>query len=438
MAKVAIENQTQPPRGSKMKTPLHRAIRNGEIKFLEKLFEYDCAPDIEATDELGLRPLHVAVLCKIEEIVNMLIRNGANLNVESNEMETLPELKNAINESNMASYQKRDNIKICTKLTPLHMASLIGSSKIVSALIENGADVNVENHNGSRPIHCALFCGYDEIISVLFRNNAELGIPKNFKKSDSFFLAEQFVECALETNNLELIKLFIDNCDPIESGRVLNIAVEHISDVPLIDFLCKIGIDVNYDDGVCTPIHWALFLVRDHDQYDVLKCLIKNGANINARVLSEEGCLTPLLRAVIWNKIDLVKLVIEHGADINCPIFWDWPSDSDDPMSHSSTPLQIAISKGRIEIAEFLIQSGADLNIQNDDGMTALHYAIEEKNGDLIQALITNGADTEARSQENTDEFTEEAVERLAPKPLELALKREDIDAMKMFLNVNH
>ena len=65
---------------ARLATPLHNAIRNGEKEFIEKLFQYDYVDDIETTDELGLTPLHIAVLCKNDAIAKLLIDNGANVN----------------------------------------------------------------------------------------------------------------------------------------------------------------------------------------------------------------------------------------------------------------------------------------------------------------------------------------------------------------------
>ena len=41
----------------------------------------------------------------------------------------------------------------------------------------------------------------------------------------------------------------------------------------------------------------------------------------------------------------------------------------------------------------FLIDKGADVNLQDHDGYTALHHAVETKNFDAISCLVHNGAD---------------------------------------------
>ena len=61
---------------------IHLAIQNGETEFIEKLIYYNHLPgDINALDDSGLSPLHVAVLYKKVKIVKVLLKNGAMVNM---------------------------------------------------------------------------------------------------------------------------------------------------------------------------------------------------------------------------------------------------------------------------------------------------------------------------------------------------------------------
>ena len=78
---------------------IHLAIQNGETEFIEKLVYYNHLPDdINALDGRGLSPLHMAVLCKHDKIVELLLKNGANVNKETNEKAILPEIKEMLEE----------------------------------------------------------------------------------------------------------------------------------------------------------------------------------------------------------------------------------------------------------------------------------------------------------------------------------------------------
>ena len=76
---------------------IHLAIQNGETEFIEKLVYYNLLPnDINVFDDNGLSPLHMAILYKQEKIVEFLLKNGADVNKETNEQSILPEIKEMI------------------------------------------------------------------------------------------------------------------------------------------------------------------------------------------------------------------------------------------------------------------------------------------------------------------------------------------------------
>ena len=58
------------------------------------------------------------------------------------------------------------------------------------------------------------------------------------------------------------------------------------------------------------------------------------------------------------------------------------------------TPLMNAVLEERVDAIDCFIQNGCDINFQNNDGFTALHYACFTKdiNRDIIERLISNGA----------------------------------------------
>ncbi|KAH9044113.1 ankyrin repeat-containing domain protein, partial [Lactarius deliciosus] len=61
---------------------------------------------------------------------------------------------------------------------------------------------------------------------------------------------------------------------------------------------------------------------------------------------------------------DVVKCLLDHGADVNLP---------DD---HHSTPLTLATHRGHIDVVRVLLEHNADVHSQDDSGQTPLHDAI--------------------------------------------------------------
>lgn len=70
---------------------------------------------------------------------------------------------------------------------------------------------------------------------------------------------------------------------------------------------------------------------------------------------------TPLCMAIFKGEIDLVKKLVEYGADIN-------------EKSNGLTPLMMAARYNKVEIIKFLLEHGARLK-ENENGISALKYA---------------------------------------------------------------
>ena len=64
------------------------------------------------------------------------------------------------------------------------------------------------------------------------------------------------------------------------------------------------------DAGYQTALHWA----ADNGHLEVVRVLVKNGADINAGTLSD---IRPLHNAVVGRHADVVQFLIAKGADVN-------------------------------------------------------------------------------------------------------------------------
>ena len=64
--------------------------------------------------------------------------------------------------------------------TPLHVAAANGHPKMVLALIDNGAQIDAQDHDGNTPLHLASGGGHDETIRVLMAHGADASL-KNIR-----------------------------------------------------------------------------------------------------------------------------------------------------------------------------------------------------------------------------------------------------------------
>jgi ankyrin repeat protein len=128
-----------------------------------------------------------------------------------------------------------------------------------------------------------------------------------------------------------------------------------------------------------------LFQAIDDEQVYCLEFLIRIGVNVNTK---NDG-IPPLHWAVSDGKFDAVKTLLCAGADINIQ-----------ENGSGNTPLHEAITDDFFEIARFFILQGADVNIKNSSGDTPLHYAVRRKDIDTVRCLISQGADILSKNNE--------------------------------------
>ncbi len=135
------------------------------------------------------------------------------------------------------------------------------------------------------------------------------------------------------------------------------------------------GIDVNRTrvSGGPTPLHLVLQL----NHIEVMKVLLKNGADVNQET---DAFHTPFMWAVRLGKPENVAILLAHNADINT-------------VSNDVSALHIAVGSGNAGMLEFLLEEGADVNINSGLGCRPLHIAAWCNWIEIAKILLEYGAD---------------------------------------------
>jgi ankyrin repeat protein len=92
-------------------------------------------------------------------------------------------------------------------------------------------------------------------------------------------------------------------------------------------------------------------------------------------------------RAVAEGDIQLLKTLIDQGADVNAK------------NKEGETALMVASLEGRLDVAKLLVEKGADVNAKDSVGANALHYAAMGGSLDVIKYLVMKGADAQAKTE---------------------------------------
>ena len=189
-------------------------------------------------------------------------------------------------------------------------------------------------------------------------------------------------------------------------------------------------------DHLNADLKTYLMVAAQYDSLDIAKLLIEKGANVNVRSPSGK---TALWWAARYDHLELAELLIEKGADVNPKNMFDKVdligavqhghlemvkllikkgADINAKNFYGKTALMIAIQQGHLELAELLIEQGADVNAKDSSGMTALMLAAQYAYLEMAELLIQKGADINAKN-------------RQGEKALTLAIKHGHLDMAK-------
>jgi ankyrin repeat protein len=180
----------------------------------------------------------------------------------------------------------------------------------------------------------------------------------------------------------------------IEDGPILSLAIHASLPLDLVQSLVDQGADLNeMDPDLGSPICVAIA----RGQLKWVRKLIEAGVDPNPTVgcwwgsaLTNACSLNVLCPGEKSEKMNLIRYLIQHGADINC---------GGEPYKRLAgyIPLQACAIKGDVETASLLLQHGADPNTLcygwsgRDTFVTALDLAAGLGRIDMIQLLLKAG-----------------------------------------------
>jgi ankyrin repeat protein len=145
-----------------------------------------------------------------------------------------------------------------------------------------------------------------------------------------------------------------------------------------------------------TPLHAAVIWNRP----EMVQILLENRADAGAR--DADGYL-PLHLAAWRNQLEIARLLLDAGADVNARQTAGTVSFRR-PQEEGLTPLHFAASAGSLEVAELLLQRGALVDAQTsrgglrgrtpskEPGRTPLQFAVVAGNAPLVKLLLSRGA----------------------------------------------
>uniref|UniRef100_A0A8C9WJA1 Poly [ADP-ribose] polymerase n=1 Tax=Scleropages formosus TaxID=113540 RepID=A0A8C9WJA1_SCLFO len=280
---------------------LFEACRNGDLERVKKLVTPE---NVNSRDTAGRKstPLHFAAGFGRRDVVEFLLRNGANVHA-------------------------RDD----GGLISLHNACSFGHAEVVSLLLHRGADANSKDNWNYTPLHEAAIKGKIDVCIVLLQHGADPGV-RNTDGRTPLDLAEPSTKAVLTGEYRK--------DDLLESARSGN-------EEKLMALLTPLNVNCHASDGrKSTPLH----LAAGYNRVKTVQLLLQHGADVHAK---DKGDLVPLHNACSYGHYEVTELLVKHGACVNAMDLWQF------------TPLHEAASKNRVEVCSLLLSYGADPTFLN-------------------------------------------------------------------------
>lgn len=203
-------------------TAYELALRTKNVEALEIFLK---KYDVNMPMEKGFTILHKAIYYGNLQLIEWLLNHGANPYMRNDNDETpltiaikerrLNIVRWFINHVDSAMLYQLNN----KDETPLHRAVAANDRRIVSFLLEKGADVNAQDIHGLTPLHIALKFNLRSIAEILIDNGADRGITDYYGDTPGMIALQRLSSDVLST-------IYID---PIDLKRVWEIILFHMS-----------------------------------------------------------------------------------------------------------------------------------------------------------------------------------------------------------------
>ena len=266
--------------------------------------------------------------------------------------------------------------------------------EFIKYLASKGGNLNIQSLKNK---HTPLIQALDDTSLTRVSKDKKVKIAQYLLKCDSVDVNVKTTNeynalaFAVDQNNLEAVRALIDrtndiNCNstsprPLERN-IIQIAIVR-NNKEIIKLLLSKNVDLNY----CNKSdETALSLACKHGDAEIIKLLLDKNTIDLTKGYDHESSLNWLLSRKGEHNIDLFKLLIEKGADVNGSI----PSY---PDGIRQTLLYWSLINNHSKITEILISTdGIDLNKLDSSKETPLFAAIKAGNAEMVSLLLKKGA----------------------------------------------
>ncbi|XP_057716397.1 kinase D-interacting substrate of 220 kDa B isoform X2 [Corythoichthys intestinalis] len=327
--------------------------------------------DVDSRSDNGQTPLMVAAEQGNLEIVQELIKRGANVNCD--DVDCWTALMSASKEGhiqvveelldNEANMENRD----MGGWTALMWAAYKGRTDVAQLLLSKGANPNITGQYSVYPIIWAAGRGHAEIVHLLLQHGAKVNCSDKYGTTPLIWAARK--------GHYDSVMHLLAN-----------------------------GADVDQEGANSMT---ALIVAVKGGYTEVVKELLKRNPNVN---MTDKDGNTALAIAAKEGHTEIVQDLLDAGTYVNIP------------DRSGETMLIGAVRGGHVEIVRALLNKYADIDVRGQDGKTALYWAVEKGNATMVRDILQCNPDTESCTKEGET-------------PLIKATKMRNIEIVELLLD---
>jgi ankyrin repeat protein len=358
-----INSENQSIRGVKMASvsPTVAAAKSNNMAMLYTLV--DLGADVNASDSMGNAALHHVCGLDPENIraVEFLLTKGVSINAKNKFLSTALHVACA-----------------CKNVTLL----------MLTLLIEHGAEVNSRDKSGDSPVYFLARNGLHDCAKLLISKGANV----NFRASDGSSL----LYCATRDHQLAWVQYLIENgadTNFVKSGGytlLIQAVLQNSAD--LVRFLLVNGSSVEgYDHSGST----ALVASVRYGLVDMINILLGAGANINQ---TDKRGASPLVWACREGFPEIALSLIRSGAEAD-PVMAMATSRG---SGAKNSAFYTAVRNGHEDVALQLLLGKAIFDVEDKNGHSTLHWAIENKLARVETVLRSRGLTEKQKLKKRT------------------------------------
>jgi len=391
-------------------TPLQWAVYKNDVAEARRLLR--AGADVSLANNYGATPMSLAAEVGNTDMLRLLLEVGANPDSPTTDGQTalMAVARTGSVDAAEALLDHHATVDAREKWggqTALMWASARRHPEMMQLLISRGADVNARSidrdyqrhvtaegrpksldSGGFTPLLYAARENCVACVDVLLKNKADIDLPDPDGVSPllvailnaNWDLAKQLIAAGADVNQWDIygeapLLTAVDLRNRIDGGRASIDPTNTNRGLAIVNLLLERGADPNMQ-------------------------LFFKPANVRGGSTTFTRGTTPLIRAATNGDLEVVKILLAHGADAT--IY----------MADRQTPIHAAIA-GRaaepqvLELIKVLQKAGTDVNVvalvnhpEEIRGGTALHYAVRKRYKEVIKLLATFSIDMNAVDQD--------------------------------------